>query len=93
MSFDPEIITGVCGYMNANQAENNLVMVQWLGGLREATSATMVGFDETGVDFSARVGDEDTAVRLPWTREISTRDEVREQLFSLLDRALAAYEP
>jgi 3-methyladenine DNA glycosylase AlkC len=53
----------------------------------------MVGFDETGVDFSVRVGDEDTAVRLPWTREISTRDEVREQLFSLLDRALAAYEP
>ena len=93
MSFDPEIITGVCGYMNANQAENNLVMVQWLGGLREATSATMVGFDETGVDFSVRVGDEDTAVRLPWTREISTRDEVREQLFTLLDRALAAYEP
>ena len=93
MSFDPEIIAGVCGYMNANQAENNLVMVQWLGGLREATSATMVGFDETGVVFSARVGDEDTAVRLPWTREISTRDEVREQLFTLLDRALAACEP
>ena len=93
MSFDPEIIAGVCGYMNANQAENNLVMVQWLGGLREATSATMMGFDETGVDFAVRVGDEETAVRLPWTREISTRDEVREQLFSLLDRALAAYEP
>jgi putative heme iron utilization protein len=93
MSFDPEIIAGVCGYMNANQAENNLVMVQWLGGLREATSATMVGFDETGVDFAVRVGDEETAVRLPWTREISTRDEVREQLFTLLDRALAAYEP
>ena len=93
MSFDPEIIAGVCGYMNANQAENNLVMVQWLGGLREATSATMMGFDETGVDFAVRVGDEETAVRLPWTREISTRDEVREQLFTLLDRALAAYEP
>ncbi len=93
MSFDPEIITGVCGYMNANQAENNLVMVQWLGGLREATSATMVGFDETGVDFDVRVGDTETAVRLPWTREISTRDEVREQLFTLLDRALASYEP
>lgn len=93
MSFDPEIITGVCGYMNANQAENNLVMVQWLGGLREATSATMVSFDETGVDFAVRMGDEETAVRLPWTREISTRDEVREQLFTLLDRALAAYEP
>ena len=93
MSFDPEIIAGVCGYMNANQAENNLVMVQWLGGLREATSATMVGFDETGVDFAVRVGDEETTVRLPWTREISTRDEVREQLFTLLDRALAAYEP
>lgn len=93
MSFDPEIITGVCGYMNANQAENNLVIVQWLGGLREATSATMAGFDETGVDFAVRVGGEETAVRLPWTREISTRDEVREQLFALLDRALAAYEP
>ena len=93
MSFDPEIIAGVCGYMNANQAENNLVMVQWLGGLREATSATMAGFDGTGVDFAVRVGDEETAVRLPWTREISTRDEVREQLFTLLDRALAAYEP
>jgi hypothetical protein len=32
-------------------------------------------------------------VRLPWTREISTRDEVREQLFSLLDRAMQVSEP
>ena len=93
MSFEPEIIAGVCGYMNANQAENNVFMVQWLGGLREATAATMVGFDETGVDFAVRVGDDETAVRVPWTREISTRDEVREQLFSLLDRAMQVSEP
>ena len=93
MSFDPEIVAGVCGYMNTNQAENNVFMVQWLGGPREATSATMVGFDETGVDFSARVGDVETMVRLPWTHEISTRDEVREQLFNLLDRALTVSEP
>ena len=93
MSFDPEIVAGVCGYMNSNQAENNVFMVQWLGARREATSATMVGFDETGVDFAARVGDEETVVRLPWTHEISTRDEVREQLFVLLDRAMQVYEP
>ena len=93
MSFDSEIISGVCAYMNANQSTNNLVMVQWLGDLREATAATMVGFDEVGVDFSAMVGDEETLVRLPWTHEISTRDQVREQLFTLLDRALEVYEP
>jgi hypothetical protein len=39
------------------------------------------------------IGDDETAVRLPWTREISTRDEVREQLFSLLDRAMQISEP
>ena len=93
MSFDPEIVTGVCGYMNANQAANNVFMVQVLGAQPEATSATMVGFDETGVDFSARVGDDETMVRLAWTHEISSRDEVREQLFSLLDRALTVSEP
>jgi putative heme iron utilization protein len=93
MSFDPEIVTGVCGYMNANQAENNVFMVQVLGGQPEATSATMVGFDATGVDFAASVASEEIPVRLPWTREISTRDEVREQLFSLLDRAMQVSEP
>jgi 3-methyladenine DNA glycosylase AlkC len=93
MSFDPEIVTGVCGYMNANQSANNVFMVQVLGGQPEATLATMVGFDETGVDFAVRVGDDETAVRLPWSREISTRDEVREQLFSLLDRALQVSGP
>ena len=93
MSFEPEIVTGVCGYMNSNQSANNLFMVQVLGGQSEATSATMVGFDATGVDFAASVGSAEIAVRLPWSRAISTRDEVREQLFNLLDRALQVSEP
>jgi 3-methyladenine DNA glycosylase AlkC len=93
MTFDPEIVTGVCGYMNANQSANNVFMVQVLGGQPEATSATMVGFDATGVDFSASVSNEEISVRLPWSREISTRDEVREQLFTLLDRALQVSGP
>jgi hypothetical protein len=93
MSFEPEIVTGVCGYMNSYQSANNLFMVQVLGGQPEATSATMVGFDATGVDFAASVSNEEIPVRLPWTREISTRDEVREQLFNLLDRALQVSGP
>lgn len=93
MSFEPDVVAGVCEYMNTNQAAYNLLLVQWLGDAREATEATMVGFDSQGVDFEATVADDKTIVRLPWTHELHTRDEVRADIFLLVERAMQVYEP
>lgn len=93
MSFDPDVVSGVCEYMNTNQAEYNLLLVQWLGDARQATQATMMGFDSLGVDFEAAVDGQKTLVRLPWTHELHTRDEVRADIFMLVERAMQVYEP
>ena len=93
MSISPEDVAGLCGYMNANQAAYNLLLVQWLAGERSATEATMVGFDNMGADYMAVVDGQEKAVRLPWTHELNSRDEVRADLFVLVDRAMAVYEP
>lgn len=93
MSFEPDVVSGVCEYMNTNQAAYNLLLVQCLGDARDATEATMVGFDSLGVDFEATRGNETTLVRLPWTHELHTRDEVRADIFLLVERAMQVYEP
>ena len=90
--FAPEIVEAICGYMNANQAESNLVIVKTLGETREATAAALIGFDSESAVFSATVVDADVEVRVPWSYEVTTRDQVREQLFSMLDRAVSLYD-
>ena len=45
------------------------------------------------VDFEATIGSETRNVRLPWTHELSSREEVRADIFLLVDRAMQVYEP
>ncbi len=90
--FAPEIVEAITGYMNANQAESNLVIVKTLGETRDATAAALVGFDSEAAIFSATLGEGEVEVRVPWSYEVTTRDQVREQLFAMLDRAVALYD-
>jgi hypothetical protein len=90
--FAPEIVDAISGYMNANQAESNLVIVQTLGETPEATAAKLVGFDSEAAFFMATVIEGELEVRVAWSYEVTTRDQVREQLFSMLDRAVSMYK-
>ena len=89
--FAPEIVEAISSYMNANQAESNLIIVQTLGETKEATAAKLVGFDSEAALFLATVVEGEVEVRVPWSYEVTTRDQVREQLFSMLDKAVSMY--
>ena len=90
--FAPEIVEAITGYMNANQAESNLVIVKTLGETKDATEAKLIGFDSEAAVFTATVVSGEVEVRVPWSYEVTTRDQVREQLFSMLDRAISLYD-
>lgn len=91
--FAPEIVEAITGYMNANQSESNLVIVQTLGDVPEATAAKLTGFDSEAAIFMATVVEGEIEVRVNWSYEVTTRDQVREQLFAMLDKAIALYKP
>ena len=91
--FAPEIVEAITGYMNANQSESNLVIVQTLGDAPEASAAKLIGFDSEAAIFMATVAEGELEVRVPWSYEVTTRDQVREQLFAMLDKAIALYKP
>ena len=90
--FGEDVVTSICGYMNANQADNNLLIVQVLGRERDATAAKLIGFDEHAVFFGATIPDGELEVRLPWSHELSQRAEIAQQLFAMVDQAMAAFE-
>lgn len=92
MAFPEEVVAGVCGYMNANQADNNLLIAKVLGGEQDITAARMVGFDEEAVLFAGTVIEGEVEVRVPWTHRAETRDDVKDRLFGLVDKALAAWD-
>ena len=91
--FGEDVVTSICGYMNANQADNNLLIVQVLGRERDATAAKLIGFDEHAAFFGATVLEGELEVRLPWSHELSQRAEIAQQLFAMVDQAMAAFEP
>jgi putative heme iron utilization protein len=90
--FDQEVIDAIAGYMNGSQAENLLLMVQVLAGEKDATAARMVSFDSEAVTFLATVAEGETEVRLEWPHPCETRADVKDRLFLLLDRAIAAWD-
>jgi len=90
--FDQDVIDAICGYMNEGQAQNLLLMVQVLGGEKDATAARLVGFDSEAAQFLATVAEGETEVRIAWPNPCETRSEIKDGLFALLDRAIAAWD-
>ena len=85
--FEPDVIEGICGYMNADSMRGNLTeIVKALSSDEAITDAKLVGFDGDGFDVEVTGGSATTA-RFPWTRQITQRGEVREELLLLFERA------
>jgi hypothetical protein len=86
--FEPDVIEGICGYMNDGSMRQNLTeIVQALTGDDTITEAKMTGFDGDGFDVDTVADGGKGTARLNWTRPISERAEVREQLLLLFERA------
>jgi len=91
MTFDEEVVTAICDYMNSDPTESNLTIVQGLSADRTVTRADLISFDGDGATFRAYSPEGEREVRFAWDRPISERPEVREQLFALLNRAMDAF--
>ncbi len=90
--FGEDVVASITGYMNTNQAANNLLIVQVLGEERDATAAKMLSFDEHAVLFGATILDGELEVRVPWSHELTQRAEVQQQLFAMVEKAFEAFE-
>ena len=86
--FEPDVITAICSYMNDNAMRGNLTeIVKALSKDESITDAELVGFDGDGFDVAVTSPAGSSSARFPWSRQISQRGEVREELFALFERA------
>lgn len=86
--FSPEDIAGVCGYMNDSAMRANLTaIVQWSAKDESITDAEMTHFDSDGFDALASRASGTETIRVLWSYPIASRAEVRDQMFSLFEKA------
>jgi len=88
--FSADVIAAVTAHMNTDHPEDNLLIVRSLGGLPDATSATMAGYDEVGAQFDAEVGGSVTRAVVPWAVPITERATIRQEVVRMYHDACAA---
>jgi heme oxygenase len=87
--FDAEVIAQVRKHMNDDHAADCLIIVQALGGRRDAGGAVMSGMDGDGIDFVATVGSQQVEVRVPWSYQLTERAQVRVEVTRMYHEAAA----
>ncbi|MDY7100089.1 MAG: DUF2470 domain-containing protein [Actinomycetota bacterium] len=80
----------VIEHMNEDHGDANLLYVQRLAGLDDATEATMVGIDRYGVTLQAATPAGPRQARVPFTEPITDADQARPAVIALLQRARAS---
>jgi hypothetical protein len=86
--FEPDVIAAICNYMNDASMRANLTeIVKALSSDDDITEATMIRFDGDGFDVDIAKNGDTSVARFPWSRPVTQRGEVREQLLLLFERA------
>ncbi|MFF3854349.1 DUF2470 domain-containing protein [Micromonospora sp. NPDC002575] len=88
--FDADIVRAVCRHMNADHADDSLLICRALGGCPDATRARATGLDADGMDFAVAVDGIEVPVRIPFARRISERAEIRREVVRMHERACDA---
>lgn len=76
-------------HMNADHANDSLLIVKALGGESTATSATMSGMDGEAIEFDAVVNGVTKRVRIPWSSPLTERAQVRPEVVRMYREACA----
>lgn len=87
--FQQSVIDAVAAHMNEDHEEDSLLIVRSLGKRPEATAATMSSMDGNGVDFDAVIDGATQNVRVPWSRPLTERGEVRVEITQMYHDACA----
>ena len=88
--FGPDVIAAVARHMNDDHADDSVLIVRALGGVPEAAAAEVTHLDGTGVDFSVTVDGGRRTVRVPWSRPLTERPEIRQEFVRMYHEAAAA---
>lgn len=88
--FDEKVIDGVSSHMNLDHEDDSLLIVRSLGNRPNAESATVSYLDGEGLDFEAIEGGKKSTVRVPWSKPLTERGEVRVDIERMYYEACAA---
>jgi hypothetical protein len=88
--FGDDVVAAVMRHMNVDHADDSALICRSLGGQPAASTARMSGMDEHGIDFLAMVDGSEMPLRLPWSRTLSERAEVRVEVVRMYQEACAA---
>jgi len=88
-TFPAAVVDEIAGHMNGDHAEDNLLIVRGLAGIRTATAARMSGLDADGMEFAAVVDGIEVPVRVPFAQRLTERRQVRAEAARMYQEACA----
>jgi hypothetical protein len=86
--FEKDVVSDISTYMNANQPDINLLIVQVHGGLPAAVEASLIDLDGETATFAVKLETGSQTVVIPWVRPIGRREHIRRELMELYETAL-----
>lgn len=85
-TFSDDIVTAVLHHMNDDHTDDSLLIARAFGDA-DAETATMTGLDfEAGI-FAYTIGAETHDLRVPWSKPITERPEIRREVVMLYNAA------
>lgn len=88
--FTPDVVAAVTAHMNTDHPEDNLLIARSLGGVPDATDATMADVSPAGATFRVVSGGAEQDVTVPWTVEVTERATIRHEVVRMYHEACAA---
>ncbi|GIG58044.1 hypothetical protein Lfu02_24160 [Longispora fulva] len=84
--FSPDVVAAVGRHMNDDHSADSVVICRALGGVPDALVARMTGLDGDGIDFEV-TEPVLVAVRVPWSRALTERAEIRVEVTRMYHEA------
>ena len=88
--FGEEVVRQIARHMNDDHTEDCAAICRALGGAPDATAARMTGLDADGIEFAATVDGEEVPVRIPFSRRLTERVQVRQEVVRMTTEARQA---
>lgn len=88
--MDNDAITGIISHMNADHADAVLNYARHFAGVALGSTATLVGFDATGMDIDVVNNGETERVRVTFESPVHTPGQARKVLIAMAQSAREA---
>jgi hypothetical protein len=85
-----EVIAAVARHMNDDHAADNVVICRGSGGRPHVHTARLTGLDRDAVEFTATEPGGDVVVRVPFSRPLTERAQIRAEVARMFDESAAA---